>query len=88
MERATDHKISRKKLSRKTMISRLARLRFKHSTRTFSVKKESMNCKTDSREKEAHNRTKKAHREQIVVTSIFILKILKGQVLPRIHHLK
>jgi hypothetical protein len=49
------------------------RLKFKPNTRTFSVKKESMNCKTDSRGKEALHRTKMAAREVLpVVTSIFI----------------
>jgi hypothetical protein len=52
------------------------------------VKKESMNYKTDSRGKAAHNRTKKGLREKIEVTSIFILKILQDQVLIRIHLLK
>ena len=75
MDKTTDVKISRKKSSRKmTKMSRpVERLKFKPNTRTFLVKKESMNCKTDSREKVALHRTKMAAREVLpVVTSIFI----------------
>jgi len=75
MDKTTDLKISRKKSSRKmTKMSRLVeRLKFKLNTRTFSVKKESMNCKTGSRGKVALHRTKMAAREVLpVVTSIFI----------------
>jgi hypothetical protein len=85
-----DPKISKRKSSwKKRTIFRLGKLKFRHSTRTFSVKKESMNCKTDSRVKEALLQTKRMLREVLLVlTSIFILKIQLDQVLIRIHHQK